>query len=107
VIGHCCADKEKARIADAEYRARKARDNEENYLLAKLGLVPAALRSLESHEPGADEALRVYRHFRSKGAPFFKTLKDVFSRGGELFVDERLIGDLSAFKDAGAIRGGA
>ena len=84
VIGHCCADKETAAVANRE--ERKTREREEDYLLAKIPLIPQALRAIYEASAAAEEALRVYRHFRNKGSGFCRKLKEIDKADGILAV---------------------
>jgi hypothetical protein len=88
IIGHCCADKENAAEANREYKVRKTKEREENYLLEKIPFVPQALAAIRQARPAAQEASHVYRHFRKNGAEFFNPLKLINKAGGNLTVEE-------------------
>jgi hypothetical protein len=89
-IGHCCADKENLAAAVGDYRERAARDAEHDYLLDHIPLIPAYLSILEKVRPAAREAERIYRNFRTAGAPFQRPLRLVKKIGGLLTLDEQL-----------------
>jgi hypothetical protein len=89
-IGHCCADKENLAAATREYNERIKRNDEEDYLLAHIPLVPAYLSVLERVRPAAREAERIYREFRKAGAVFQRPLRLVQKVGGRLAVEEQL-----------------
>jgi len=84
VIGHCCADKEVLAAADREYKERIAREQQEDFLLAELPLVPSRLAVIQQARPGAEHALHLHRLFKKNGAPFFRMLQEVNRAGGYL-----------------------
>lgn len=91
VIGHCCAGKEGKARAEQEYRWRTRRDDEENYLLACLSIIPERLQRLESYKPAALEAARVYRRFRREVPDLHRHLRYMKdNHGGELILSEIL-----------------
>lgn len=89
-IGHCCADKENLAQATQEYRERVARDQEHDYLLAHVPLIPACLAVVAQVLPAAREAERIYRHFRKAGASFQRPLRLVTKSTRLLTVHEHL-----------------
>jgi hypothetical protein len=95
-IGCECADNEMLVAANRDYKARRDRELEEDYLLANLPLVPAQLAVIVAIRPTALEALRVYRLFRRNGAPFHRQLRRVKQRGGQLILSEEITGELAA-----------
>jgi hypothetical protein len=106
-IGHCCADKETLAAADREFKARQTRDSEEGYLLTNIPLVPSRLRAAENVRPSANEALRVFRHFRRDGAEFRRALNFVKKQVGRLTLSEVIDGETAAYGPAGFGRHGA
>lgn len=95
-IGCECAGKETLAAADREYRSRRDCEQEENYLLDHLPLVPSQLALVARVQPAAVEALRVHRRFRNTGEPFIRQLRAVKQRGGQLIVSEEITGSTAA-----------
>jgi len=96
VIGRCCADHEALSEAEREFRWRKKRDDEEEYLLAGLPKLAAKAEALQLLLGRAGEALEIFRQFR-RGAPaVHQHLRQIKNqRGGELAVIEKIEGAVS------------
>jgi hypothetical protein len=101
-IGHCCADKTARDAADREYAARRARDEQEDYLLSRLPLIRPRMAALDKIAPVAAEVDRVYRKFRSAGGCFQKRLRAVNrQQGGRLILTETIGGEIASIGPAG------
>lgn len=77
VIGHCCAVH--ADQAEREFKRREDQRREEDFLLAALPMLKDKTAALSKLRPAAEEALRLFRKFRT-GAPeiqgHLRTIKD-------------------------------
>lgn len=104
-IGHECSDSDTRLAADREYRARRDREQEEDYLLANVPVIPARLAMLKELQPVAREALGIYRAFRKKAPSVQRQLRDIRQRGARLIVTETIEGDLASVGPSG-FRGG-
>jgi hypothetical protein len=100
-IGHCCADQENLAAADRRYKDERLRDYEEDYLLANLPFVEARLATLLQVRLAAEEARRIYLHFRGKGSEFQKALRKVKEHSGLLTITEEIAGEIAAYGPSG------
>lgn len=100
-IGHECAAKETRDAAERDYRARRDRQIEEDYLLANLPRVPAKLAAIEQVRPAAAEALRVFRLLRKDAPTALRQLRAVKQQGARLIVAETIDDNIVAIGPAG------
>lgn len=100
-IGHECSAKETRAAAERDYRARRDRQIEEDYLLANLPHVPAKLAAIEHVRPAAAEALRVFRLLRKDAPTALRQLRATKQEGTRLIVAETIADNIVAIGPAG------
>ena len=100
-IGHECAAQETRNAADAEYRRRQTRRDEEDYLLEHLPLVGRKLAAVERVRPAALEADRVLRLLRQKAPKMVRLLREARRNGGKLIVTETISREMAELGPAG------
>lgn len=100
-IGHECAAKETRAAAERDYRERRDRQIEEDYLLGNLPHVPAKLAAIEKVRPAAAEALRVFRLLRRDAPATLRQLRAVKQQGARLTVAETIADNIVAIGPSG------
>ncbi len=100
-IGHECAAKETRAAAERDYRARRDRQFEEDYLLANLPHVPVKLAAITQVRPAAAEALRVFRSLRKDAPAALRQLRSAKQQGARLIVAETIADNIIAIGPSG------
>lgn len=100
-IGHECAAKENRAAAERDYRTRRDREIEENYLLANLPDVPAKLTAISQVRPAAAEALRVFRLLRKNAPSVQRQLRSVKQQDRRLIVAETIADNIAVIGPSG------
>lgn len=88
VIGHCCADNENNRVAEAQYRYEQRIERAENELLDFLPRAGAAHATASQLVAPIQAAERVHSDFRRRGGYYMKALRKALKQSDVLTVDE-------------------
>lgn len=90
VVGHCCASAVQSNEANAEWRAREARERAENYLLKFLFDVPRNVRRVRALAASIAECKRIHDRLRKDGGQLRQALHKASRGGAQLHVTEQI-----------------